>query len=100
MARVSQTDFLPKLIARVQERILQIENGEDDNFTERLLVDLMTILGMAQELDAYLNGEIQVEESLEPQEQALVMLTQCMEEARQEYLGLLAASEEDDVTWH
>ena len=53
----------------------------------------------SKELDVYLNGDLEPEESLEPVEQALVIMTQVMEEARQEYLELFAESKED-TTWH
>ena len=97
MSSVSQTTFLPTLIARVEDRIQQLEQtGEADS---RVQVDMLQILAMAKELDAYLNGDLEPEQSLEPVEQALVIIQQCMEEARQEYLELFAESKED-TTWH
>ena len=97
MASVSQTTFLPTLIARVEDRIQQLEQTNEGG--SRIQVDMLMILAMAKELDAYLNGDLEPEESLEPVEQALVIMTQVMEEARQEYLELFAESKEES-TWH
>ena len=98
MASVNQTTFLPTLVARVEDRIEQLEQtGEGGS---RIQVDLLLILAMAKELDAYLNGDLEPEESLEPVEQALVIMTQVMEEARQEYLELFSEKAEGGTTWH
>ena len=97
MSSVNQTTFLPTLIARVEDRIQQLEQTNEGG--SRIQVDMLMILAMAKELDAYLNGDLEPEESLEPVEQALVIMTQVMEEARQEYLELFAESKEES-TWH
>lgn len=98
MSSVNQVTFLPSLIARVEDRVEQLEQtGEGGT---RIMVDMLMILAMAKELDAYLNGDVLPEESLEPAEQALVIIQQCMEEARQEYLELLAEEAEGETTWH
>ena len=98
MASVSQTTFLPTLIARVEDRIQQLEQTNEGG--SRIQVDMLMILAMAKELDAYLNGDLEPEESLEPAEQALVMIQQLMEEARQEYLELFAEKAKEVTTWH
>ena len=97
MASVNHVTFLPSLIARVEDRVEQLEQTNEGG--SRIQVDMLLILAMAKELDAYLNGDIEPEESLEPVEQALVIMTQVMEEARQEYLELFAESKEES-TWH
>jgi len=98
MSSVNQTTFLPALIARVEDRIQQLEQTNEAD--SRGQVDMLLILAMAKDLDAYLNGDMEPEESLEPVEQALVIIQQCMEEARQEYLELFAGKAKEETTWH
>lgn len=93
MSRVTEDTFLPKLADRVRDRLQQIQQG-DDVGGDRLVVDLTLILAIVEEFDDYLNGPINYEDGLAVPEQALVLLTQAMEHARQEYIELLAEAKE------
>lgn len=99
MNSVNDKTFLPMMRDRIRNRIEQISNGDDLNASERLVVDLTLILALVEEFDEYLNGEIDYEDTLTVPEQALVIMTQAMEHARQEYLELVAESKEN-TTWN
>jgi hypothetical protein len=97
MASVSQKDFLPKVVKLVQDHITQLEETREGD--SRMMVDMLIILALANELEAYMGTDD--ETSLEPQDQALVLITQAMEEARQEYLELFVGQQEEDgAVWH
>lgn len=98
MSSTTEQNFLPKLADRVRDRLQQIQQG-DDIGGDRLVVDLTLILAIAEEFDDYLNGPINYEDGLTVPEQALVLLTQAMEHARQEYIELLAEAKEN-ATWN
>ena len=99
MRTVNDATFLPLMRERIQQRIQQIENG-DDAGGDRITVDLTLILALVEEFDEYLNGEFDFEDALTVPEQALVLLTQAMEHARQEYLQLIAEAKEGDTKWN
>jgi hypothetical protein len=97
MASVSQKDFLPRTIKLIDAHITQLEETREGD--SRRMVDMLIILALAKELEAYMGTDD--ETSLEPQEQALVLITQAMEAARQEYLELFfGQQEEDGEVWH
>tara|TARA_R110000824_G_scaffold21496_4_gene80049 strand:+ start:3792 stop:4088 length:297 start_codon:yes stop_codon:yes gene_type:complete len=93
--------FLPSLIERIQARVVQLDEEVGEDYHSQLMVDLMSMLGVAQEFNDYLNGEVDFEDQLEVAEQALALMTQVIEEARQDVLTLVAASNDKEATtWH
>ena len=99
MGSTTEENFLPKLRDRIQQRLIQIEQG-DDIGGDRIVVDLTLILAIVKEFDDYLNGPVKYEDGLAVPEQALVLLTQAMEHARQEYIELLAEAKKETTTWN